>query len=167
MCSSDSQCSSGKCFNATCLAESQTKPTCNKTAEFLMFSETDYSTAIIPTVNRCLDSVCAKQSECSTCFCKEDSSTCQKSDDVNHPMFPNCPSDVEPAGDKTLLIVLSVIGGILVICLAVGSYLLWKKKRDERILADLRANASDRNSMAEGATTKGGKNNINSIITKD
>jgi hypothetical protein len=76
MCSADSQCASGKCYNATCLAESQSKPTCNKTAEYFTFKEDDYSTAVIPTVNRCLDSVCTKQSECSTCFCSSSQQTC-------------------------------------------------------------------------------------------
>jgi LPXTG-motif cell wall-anchored protein len=62
------------------------------------------------------------------------------------------------------VIVLSIIGGILVLALlAGGGYLFWKKKRDERILADLRANASNTSSLVDNQQT--GKNNINTIMT--
>ncbi len=68
-CSSDSQCSSGKCSNSSCILASDAKPTCNSTDIYRVFNDQDRTTTFIASNNRCELTVCAKALDCSTCNC--------------------------------------------------------------------------------------------------
>ena len=163
-CGFDSVCNSGKCFNATCLATDQPKPTCNATVSYLSYSEVDGGITSIPSLNRCEQSPCSEDTQCQTGYC------CKECNAEAPVCTVRPPNDDDSSKAVTISIIVSVV--ILLLVAAVGGYFYYvhKKRQGARGTDDddpFGENANESQGLIRNAGGQVNQSVTNSVITRD
>lgn len=123
LCQSNSTCLSNQCYNATCLSTEQLIPKCNSSTHYQSYSDATRALTVSLALNRCENTLCEEDSQCSTNYC----CTGKDCNDSRGPICISKPSN--PAGSKTLVIILSIIGGILLVGVIVLSVMYYKRHK--------------------------------------